>query len=182
MDADDLTATERTLLVEVWLVRHGQTAWSDAARYTGWSDVALTAAGEARARELAPLLPAGPDVTAWSSDLDRCVRTAQLAGLEPRIDRRLRELDFGELDGLTWEQLSEAHRSAVVAFEDFAAPGGESVSQLRARVHAFFEELEPGRHIVVTHGGVVRSLLREVGRDGAVAPAQVEHLVWPLAP
>lgn len=168
--------------VELWLVRHGQTEWSRAGRYTGWTDVALTEEGEAQARALGEQLPRGPDVSAWSSDLARCRRTAALAGLAPTVDTRLRELDFGEIEGRTWDEIAPADQEGLLAFDRFVAPGGESVTQLRERLHAFLDELPPGRHVVVTHGGVVRLLLREAGRDGAVAPAQVERLAWPLQP
>ena len=167
------------MAVEVWLVRHGHTEWSGAGRYTGWTDVALTPEGEAQARSLPSMLPAGPDVTAWSSDLARCVRTAELAGLEPRVDRRLRELDFGAIEGLTWDEVPTDLQEALMSFDDFEAPDGESVDAFRARVFAFLDELPPGRHIVVTHGGVVRLLLRAARHDIAVTPGQVEHIRWP---
>lgn len=180
MDPDDRARSDTPPAVDVWLVRHGQTEWSEAGRYAGWTDIALTATGEAHARHLRAVLPSGDDVSAWSSDLTRCIRTATLAGYRPLVDRRLRELDFGTIEGRTWDELSPEDQVALVDFEGFAAHEGESVIQMRDRVHAFLDELEPGRHVVVTHGGVVRLLLREAGRDVAVAPAQVEQLRWPL--
>lgn len=180
MDPGDRPRSGAVPAVDLWLVRHGQTEWSEAGRFAGWTDVALTATGETRARNLRAVLPSGDDVSAWSSDLTRCVRTAELAGYRPRVDRRLRELDFGTIDGLTWGDLQPEDQAALIDFDGFAAPAGESVTQLRARVHGFLDDLAPGRHVVVTHGGVVRLLLREAGRDGAVAPAQVEQLRWPL--
>ncbi|HMQ26243.1 MAG TPA: histidine phosphatase family protein [Acidimicrobiales bacterium] len=168
--------------MELWLVRHGRTAWSDEGRYAGWTDLALTAEGEAQARDLARLLPAGPDVSAWSSDLLRCTATARLAGLEPVTDPRLRELSFGALEGATWDELTPQQQADVVAFDPFVAPGGESVAELRTRVRQFLDELAPGRHIVFTHGGVVRMLLRDTGADRWVSPAQVEHMAWPAEP
>lgn len=166
------------MAVEVWLVRHGHTEWSEAGRYTGWTDIALTPEGEAQARSLASMLPTGPDVTAWSSDLSRCARTAQLAGLEPMVDRRLRELDFGAIEGLTWDEVPVDLQEALMSFDDFAAPDGESVVDFGARVSSFLDELSPGRHVVVTHGGVLRLLLRAAGRDIAVAPGHVERITW----
>ncbi|MGN6693708.1 MAG: histidine phosphatase family protein [Aquihabitans sp.] len=165
--------------VELWLVRHGQTEWSEAGRYAGWADIALTPAGIEQARAARGDLPAGDDVSAWSSDLARCRETARAAGLQPAFDDRLRELDFGTIEGATWDELAPDVQAAIVAFDSFEAPGGESVAQLRTRVVAFLDGLPPGRHVVVTHGGVVRLLLRMAGRDAIVTPAQVEHMAWP---
>jgi probable phosphoglycerate mutase len=63
-------------------------------------------------------------------------------------------------------------------FEGFRAPGGESYEDLRARVHAFVDELPPGRHVVFTHGGVVRLLAREVGEDRFVRTGTLLVLDW----
>ena len=109
----------------------------------------------------------------WSSDLARAVETAKIAASPPTQDRRLRELDFGELEGKGWNDLLPEMRRALLAFEGFQAPGGESLDQLRFRVDEFVKELVPGEHLVVTHGGVARLLLRNAGRDQVLAPASV---------
>jgi len=178
-DPTDDEAAAGASAVALWLVRHGQTAWSEAGRYAGWTDVALTPAGEQQARDLRGRLPHGDGVAAWSSDLSRCRETARLAGLDPRLDARLRELDFGAVEGATWAELTPEVRVGLLAFDSFAAPGGESVAQLEVRIREFLDGLPPGRHIVVTHGGVIRLLLRLAGQDGIVAPVQVERMVWP---
>jgi probable phosphoglycerate mutase len=168
--------------LDVWLVRHGETAWSRDRRYTGWTDVALTASGEDQARALAGRLPTGTDVETWTSDLGRCVATAALAGLVGAApDERLRELDFGDLDGARWDDLAPEVQASLLDFDGFAAPNGESTAALRDRVHGFLRSLRPGRHVVVTHGGVVRMLLRDAGADAAVAPAEVVRLQFPVA-
>jgi probable phosphoglycerate mutase len=115
-------------------------------------------------------------VAVWSSDLTRAVETAQIAVGPPTQDGRLRELDFGELEGKGWDDLLPETRHALVAFDGFKAPGGESLDQLRFRIAAFVEELLPGDHLMVTHGGVARLLLRDVGTDQAIAPGSVANL------
>ncbi|WP_421121445.1 histidine phosphatase family protein [Aquihabitans daechungensis] len=167
--------------LDVWLVRHGETEWSAARRFAGWSDLALTAAGEAQAAALVGLLPTGQGVRAWTSDLRRCVDTARLAGLAATPDRRLRELDFGDVDGAAWDELPSEVQDQLLAFDGFAAPNGESVEQLRTRVHEFLRSLAPGRHVVVTHGGVVRQLLRDAGADGAVVTGEVVRVQFAAA-
>jgi probable phosphoglycerate mutase len=94
-------------------------------------------------------------------------------------DRRLRELHFGELEGARWEECAPMIRDHLVRFDGFQAPGGESVDQLRSRVLDYVAALPEGDHLVFTHGGVIRLLLREIGTDHAVPPGSVTTLTWP---
>lgn len=89
------------------------------------------------------------------------------------VDERLAEFDFGSLEGKVWDECSPEIQAALLAFDDFAAPGGESVPELRARVDSFLEELQPGDHVVFTHGGVIHALMRSQGRDRMIPPASV---------
>lgn len=161
---------------EIWLVRHGATEWSEAGRYCGHADPPLTPRGR---REV---LPRRADIAAipyeylWSSDLQRCIETARIVAGEPTVDRRLREFDFGEIDGLRFDDLDETTQKGLVAFDGFAAPGGESVAAFQDRIHGFFDELPTGRHVIVTHGGVIRLLLRRHGHDFRVPPGGLVHL------
>lgn len=163
--------------VRLWLVRHASTDWSDAARLNGWTDVPLNERGRAEARSLSDRVDAGGFVSVWSSDLARAIETARLAGARPLPDRRLRELDFGLLEGKRWEELPAPARRALVAFDEFAAPGGESVEQLRLRVGEFIAALPPGDHLLFTHGGVIRLLAREGGADRAIPPGGIVSVV-----
>ncbi len=164
--------------LELWLVRHGETPWNREGRLTGWTDLPLTPLGEAQARALRPFLEAKPFAGVWASDLERAVRTAELAYGPPRRDARLREIHFGQLEGAFWETLEPRYKAALLAFEGFQAPGGESVQDLERRVRGFVAELEPGRHLVFTHGGVVRWFLRAVGADRFVPNAAVVGIDW----
>jgi broad specificity phosphatase PhoE len=78
------------------------------------------------------------------------------------VDARLREIDFGDLEGQQWHQLSASAQKAFVEFDRFEAPGGESVRSLRQRVHEFLAELGGGSYVLVTHGGVIRTIRRDV--------------------
>lgn len=159
--------------VRLLLVRHGSTAWSEAGRLCGWSDVPLSARGRAEARSLrgrAAALLAGTPRGVWTSDLLRARETARLARLPAGPDRRLRELDFGAIEGTRWEDLSDPMRAALLRFEGFRAPDGESVVDLADRVGEFVAGLSPGVHVVVTHGGVIRLLLRDRDPAEHVAP------------
>jgi probable phosphoglycerate mutase len=114
----------------------------------------------------------------WSSDLRRAVTTARLAWGEPRQDKRLREMSFGSLEGQLWETLDPAAQQGLARFEGFGAPGGETFADLRARVLSFLDGLAAGRHLVFTHGGVVRLLSREVGEDRFVPTGTLLVLDW----
>ena len=163
--------------LRLWLVRHGATEWSDAGRLNGWTDVPLNARGRAQAVALAERLAGTGVAGIWSSDLSRATETARLATGEPAPDPRLRELDFGSLEGMRWEECPPEVRRAMAAFEGFRAPGGESVESLRARVFDFVHSLPRGDQVVFTHGGVIRLLLREAGTDRGIGPGEL--VLWP---
>jgi len=163
---------------ELWLVRHGETTASRGRTLAGWADLPLTSRGEAQASALRPVLAGERFDGVWSSDLVRAVDTARLAWGEPCQDRRLRELRFGELEGQPWEHMDERWQEGLARFEGFAPPGGETFDDLRTRVLSFVEELSPGRHLVFTHGGVVRLLSREVGEDHFVPTGTLLVVDW----
>ena len=163
---------------ELWLVRHGQTPASLHRRLAGWEDVPLTERGEEQAAALRGVLDGQRFDGVWSSDLRRAVRTATLAWGEAVPDGRLREMSFGALEGVPYETLEARWQEALTRFEAFAPPGGESLEELRARVMSFVDALAPGRHLVFTHGGVVRLLAREVGTDGFVPTGTLLVLDW----
>ncbi|HUL76111.1 MAG TPA: histidine phosphatase family protein [Vicinamibacteria bacterium] len=163
---------------ELWLVRHGETEASRGRSLAGWSDVPLTERGEEQATALRPILAGERFDGVWSSDLRRAVATARLAWGEPRQDERLREMSFGSLEGQPWESLDPSLQEGIARFENFAAPGGESFSCLRSRVFAFVEGLRPGRHLVFTHGGVLRVLSRETGEDQFVPTGTLLVVDW----
>lgn len=159
--------------VHLWLVRHGATDWSDAARFCGWTDVPLNEAGRRQARAFGDRLTEHRFAGAWTSDLSRAAETARLAVGGAVPDPRLRELRFGRLEGLRWDECPAPVRSALLAFDGFRAPDGESVEELRERVAAFTEGLSGGDHLVFTHGGVIRALRRG---DAEVRPGDFFRL------
>jgi len=163
---------------ELWLVRHGETPASRDRRLAGWTNVPLTEEGERQALALRPRLAGERFESVWSSDLERALRTARLAWGEPRQDQRLREMSFGELEGRSWDSLLKAEQDALVRFSGFTAPGGESFEALRARVLSLVEPLDPGRHLLFTHGGVVRLLSREAGEDSFVPTGTLLVVDW----
>jgi probable phosphoglycerate mutase len=67
-------------------------------------------------------------------------------------------------------------QGALLEFGGFEAPGGESVAAFGQRVVGFLRGLPGGEHALFTHGGVIRVLLREAGRDPRVAPGEFLRL------
>lgn len=164
---------------ELWLVRHGETVRSRDRLIAGWADIPLTERGEEEARALAPQLAGRVFDTVTTSDLLRAVTTARLAWGEVPVDPRLREVSFGDLEGHPWETLPEEHRQGLYSFREFSFPGGEAHDELVARVLAFVDDLPEGRHLIFTHGGVVRLLAREAGADTFPPTGSLTVLDWP---
>lgn len=164
---------------ELWLVRHGETPASKGRLLAGWADVPLTGQGEGEARALRPVLEETAFDGVWCSDLRRAVTTARLAWAgEATRDRRLREMSFGALEGRPWDALDPRWQEAMIRFQDFAPPEGETFDTMRSRVLEFVDSLAPGRHLVFTHGGVLRLLSREAGEDHFVPTGSLLVVDW----
>ena len=165
--------------VTIFAVRHGQTVWNHEGKLAGSTDVAMTELGQRQARALAaPLLAAGPFDSVWTSDLQRASNTAALAGFDAAADPRLRELDFGTLEGSVWRTLPPEEMIKLKDFDGFQAPGGESLEALETRVMDFVSALEEGRHLVFTHGGVIRLLLHKLGHHSFVENCTAVAIDW----
>lgn len=164
--------------VVLWLVRHGETDWNAAGRFQGWTDVPLNANGRAQAEQLRAALEGHDFDGIWSSDLTRALETARVAVGEPDVDRRLRELDFGDLEGSVWNDLDLDLRAALKEFDSFRAPGGESVADFAERLFEFLDELNTGCHLVFAHGGVIRAIGRACGSDGFPSHTEIVRVDW----
>ena len=169
----------------VLFIRHAATAWTGA-RYCGRSDPPLSRSGRRAAERLARSLDAlAPDVRIVSSPLRRALETAEpiarALGGPPEVDDRWREADFGEAEGLTFDELQarwpELASSLLAGRTDVDWPGGERHRDLAARVQSAWSDLTataPGaRHtIVVSHGGPLRVAVGlATGEPAAAFPA-----------
>jgi len=152
--------------VELWLVRHGETEKNRAGVWQGQLDVPLSEVGRRQIERLAARLRRWPTRfdRLYTSDLSRARESAEILGralgLRPIADPRLRELCVGELAGKPREAIFERYAAVMERSRkdpwNTRLPGGESLSDLRARLEAFLTELPEGRHLVVAHAGVVR--------------------------
>lgn len=137
---------------EIWVVRHGETAWSAVGKHTSWTDIPLTPRGEAQARAMGPRLDRPWDLV-LSSPRQRARRTAELAGLSPAVDEDLREWEYGAAEGLTTRELSVDR-----PWSQWDQPLGESVEELATRVTSLLDRLPSGAVLLVAHGHVLRVL------------------------
>ncbi len=165
-------------VVELWLVRHGETTSNSDGLLAGWSDVPLTLRGEAQARLLRNKLEGESFINVWSSDLVRAMTTARLAYGEPTPDKSLREINFGDLEGFRWDEIDTEYQAGLLGFKDFTAPGGEDLQAFEARVHKFLNSLSEGRHLIFTHGGVIRMLTRDLDLDRFVLNGTLVAVDW----
>ncbi|MDQ1701805.1 MAG: hypothetical protein QOF57_1057 [Frankiaceae bacterium] len=150
---------------EIVLVRHGATEWSEAGKHTGRSDLPLTAAGEAGARALLPLLAHRAFGLVLVSPLRRARRTAELAGVTSyEVDPDLAEWDYGAYDGRTTAEISEESGKPWSVWQDgVEQAGGESLVALAGRATRVLARAEPllaaGRDVaLVGHGHALRVL------------------------
>jgi broad specificity phosphatase PhoE len=170
---------------EIYLVRHGETAWSLTGRHTGLTDLPLTERGEAQARLLKERLGAMSFTHVFSSPLQRARHTGELAGFAGAIvlDPDLFEWDYGRYEGRTLVDIRRAQPDWEL-FRD-GCPGGESVSEITERVDVIVARLQtlPGRVLIFSSGHVLRVLAARwveaptmLGRGLALDPACISVL------
>jgi probable phosphoglycerate mutase len=152
------------------LLRHGQTTAGNGVLLGSRSDPGLSPRGREQAAAAGNILRRHAIAGVMCSPLRRARETAAFAfpGLAFRVDERWRELDFGLLTGLTWEEAKARHGSAAIAWRREAAspPEGEAPVALRARVLAAvfdaLDELDGGPHgdvVVVSHATPIRTIV-----------------------
>jgi probable phosphoglycerate mutase len=148
---------------ELWLLRHGATAWARDGRHTGNTDLPLLPEGEAEARALEPLLGRERFTAVLTSPLQRAQHTCELAGLggQAQVDGDLREWDYGAYEGITTAEI----RRSVPGWTVWShpCPQGETLEQVQQRcdrVIAKSLELagEQGKVALFAHGHILRCL------------------------
>lgn len=143
----------------ICLVRHGETELSASRRYNGLTDVALTQRGEEEGLRLAPLLSDIEWEAVLCSPLQRARRTATLAGFpDPRIVDELRELDYGDYEAKTTEEIYE-ERLGWDFWRD-GCPSGDSPATAAERLDVVVEHLHSYRGCVLlfSHSHSIRIL------------------------
>ncbi|MHC1727009.1 MAG: DVU_1551 family NTP transferase [Syntrophobacteraceae bacterium] len=158
---------------EIYLVRHGAIgAERKGTHYIGQLDLPLNLDGTRRAGELAEMLNNIDISSIYCSDLKRSLKTAETIarphGLQPIVRRELREINLGEWEGLSFD---EVRKRDPKGFEErgrnlvhFTPPGGENFLECGRRVIGVFYDIlhsSKGNILIVGHAGVNRILLAQ---------------------
>ena len=176
------------------LIRHGQSLWNAANRFTGWTDIDLSPEGEEEAANAGMKLAGNLIDRVHTSDLIRAQRTAEIilklnevsGDVPTRYDERLNERHYGSLQGLNKAETAEKHGAEQVRIWrrsfDVAPPGGESLEMTAARTIPYFVEeivpdLEQGLNVLVSaHGNSLRSIVMHIE---AITPEEIISLEIP---
>jgi probable phosphoglycerate mutase len=138
-----MAATKAPHPPRLFLLRHGNTDWSDSRKHTGRTDIPLNASGERHARLLGARLKGETFARIFVSPLIRVRRTCELAGFaqDAEVDPDLTEWDYGDYEGLL---TADVHRTRPdwYLYRD-GAPGGESPDQVAARADRFIQRVIP---------------------------------------
>ena len=156
------------------IIRHGETQWNAEQRYQGHEDSPLTETGRNQVRALGLRMKAFQFNSLISSDLGRAQKTADIlaayTGHAVEIDSRIRERNYGLLEGLTVAEIKAKHSEILDKLDqndpDYVIPKGESHRQHYERNASFFNDLlnrRAGTRIaLIIHGGVLDSIFRYV--------------------
>lgn len=160
------------------LVRHGQTEWNRESRILGHTDIELNEEGRKQVERLALALKEERVAAIYSSPLRRALETAQtIAGfhrLGVKSDDAFKEIDAGELDGLTYEEMGAHYgdflKQWLKGASSLVMPGGESLEQLQHRawqgVERMLQDHSQGVVIMVSHNCTILCIIcKALGLD-----------------
>lgn len=156
---------------KLFLVRHGETELNSAERYWGRSDVKLSVAGIDQAERLRDRLAVEKIDAVYSSNLERALVTAEIIASRHQLAvitcAELCEVDFGQLEGLNFSEISQLYPEVAKLWAERSTklkyPGGESLVEFNNRVSKFLSKLD--KHtvgetiLIVAHAGVLRTLV-----------------------
>jgi probable phosphoglycerate mutase len=152
--------------VIVSFIRHASTSWNEEGRMQGRRDVPLSERGRSQARAWRLPVDLSRGVAWVSSPLRRAIETAELlGGGAPHPESALIEMDWGDWEGLTLEELRNAQGAAFAQNDarglDFRAPGGESPREVFERLQPWLAQVavSPVPVVAVTHLGVLRVIV-----------------------
>ena len=145
---------------ELWLIRHGETAWTLSKQHTGRNDIPMTAAGEKHASALKHLLNGKKFEKVFVSPLRRAQDTCRLAGYSSsaRITPEIMEWDYGSCEGRTPEEIRREIPDWTIW--NHGCPGGETLDEVAARANKIIPELMEinGDVALFSHGHFLRIL------------------------
>ncbi len=148
-------------LAKVYLVRHGETAWTISGQHTGRTDIALTGQGEYEAQALGPRLENINFAHVFTSPLQRAWRTGELAGFGAcaQIDPDLTEWDYGVYEARRTADI-QTERAGWRLFRD-GCPGGETLDEVSLRADRVINRIraQEGDVLIFSHRDILRILV-----------------------
>lgn len=171
----------------LYLIRHGETAWSLSGQHTGSTDIPLTVNGEAMAHGLAAMLDPVPFAAIFTSPRARARQTCQLAthGADAIIEHDLAEWNYGDYEGLLLSEIWQFHPGWNVWRDP--CPHGETLEDVVARADRMLARLYTlsGAIALFSHGqfGCILAarwagLPGEAGEHLELNPASLSILGW----
>ncbi|MBU6460494.1 MAG: phosphoglycerate mutase family protein [Proteobacteria bacterium] len=144
----------------IWLIRHGQTAWSHSGAHTSHTDIPLTEEGQMQARALRLMLESHPFDLVLTSPMQRARQTCQIAGYERQavVDANLLEWDYGIYEGRTTQEIRATEPGWSVW--NATMKDGETLDEVAQRVQSVISRcLATGAEVALfAHGHVLRIL------------------------
>ncbi len=166
-------------IVELWLVRHGQTHENANGILSGQIEAQLSQTGIEQAKALKEKLSGIAFDGVYDSSLQRALDTAHYAGFNPEPVDDMREFCFGDYDGHPISELPKDWVDALYTFtDDFITPNGENKAMVTARAERFVASLKPGKYLIFAHGGVIRTIGCLLGVDHFIQNGSVLIVDW----
>lgn len=159
-------------MTRFFIVRHGHTKGTEEHRYYGKTDMPLSRKGITQIKGIRKNLRGCPVDYIYTSPSKRCLETAEILrkGARIEIPSDIREIDFGDWEGLTLTQMHKKNPKKfndwLSDFSNFRMPGGESVKSMIKRVDRFWRYVKnrhnEGNVLIVTHGGPAKVIVMRV--------------------
>lgn len=158
-------------MTRLYIVRHGQTKWNIESRAQGSKNIELTEKGREQAKLLAQRIKDYEIDCIYSSDLDRAFDTAMMIGKEKNLQvskiEGLREMCFGEWEGLTNDKIKEDYMEHYTIWRNKPhqahIPGGEKLVEVQKRglkaIHEIITNNKNKNILIVSHGITIKTIL-----------------------
>jgi broad specificity phosphatase PhoE len=150
---------------ELWLMRHGETAWSLSGAHTSRSDIPLTDKGRERALKMRDFLAGTTFAKVFTSPMQRARETCEIAGLGAQaiVEEGLREWDYGEAEGKTTKEMREKYNDPEWGVWTRDLVGGETVEHVGERADGVIaralDGLADGQNVALfAHAHILRIL------------------------
>ncbi|NLL69562.1 MAG: histidine phosphatase family protein [Epulopiscium sp.] len=154
-----------------YLIRHGETSWNVLGKYQGSSDIPLSLEGQKQAQALKDKMAFVSLSAIYSSDLQRAYETAKTFAPSHQLPIQsldlLREINFGEWEGYTAEELRKKYGQSYEQFVkepfSYSFPGEGSLQKVQQRAKKAIEIIQQnhptGNVAIVAHGGILKVMM-----------------------